>query len=59
VAFPAIGTGIYGFPLQPATEIAVATVREVLETGSSVEHVIFACFSADVLRAYRNAGLSG
>ena len=59
VAFPAIGTGIYGFPLQPATEIAVATVREVLETRSSVEHVIFACFSADVLRAYRNAGLSG
>jgi O-acetyl-ADP-ribose deacetylase (regulator of RNase III) len=58
VAFPAISTGIYGYPLQPATEIAVQTVREVLEAGSSVKRVIFACFSPEVLAAYRQAGVA-
>ena len=56
VAFPAISTGIYGFPLQQATDIAVATVRG--HTGSGVEHVIFACFSAEALQAYRQAGVA-
>jgi O-acetyl-ADP-ribose deacetylase (regulator of RNase III) len=59
IAFPAISTGIYGYPLQPATEIAVATVRQVLSTGSSVERVVFSCFSAEVLHAYRAAGVAG
>jgi O-acetyl-ADP-ribose deacetylase (regulator of RNase III) len=58
VAFPAISTGIYGYPLQPATDVAVAAVREELEAGSTVERVIFACFSADVLAAYRQAGVA-
>ena len=57
VAFPAISTGIYGYPLQSATEIAVQTVREVLATGSSVERVIFACFGPEVLAAYGQAGV--
>jgi O-acetyl-ADP-ribose deacetylase (regulator of RNase III) len=56
IAFPAISTGIYGYPLQPATEIAVTTVRAAM-TGSSMEAVVFACFSPDVLRAYRQAGV--
>lgn len=59
VAFPAISTGIYGYPLQPAADIAVATVRAVLEGGPSVERVVFACFSPEVLQAYRTAGVSG
>ena len=58
VSFPAISTGIYGFPLGRATEIAVATVRNVLESGSAVERVIFACFSQEALDAYRNAGVA-
>jgi O-acetyl-ADP-ribose deacetylase len=59
IAFPAISTGIYGYPLAPATEVAVRTVRETLATGSTVEHVIFSCFARDVERAYREAGVTG
>ena len=56
VAFPAISTGIYGFPLAPATEIAIASVRAAMESGTTVEHVIFACFRPDVLEVYQRAG---
>jgi O-acetyl-ADP-ribose deacetylase (regulator of RNase III) len=58
LAFPAISTGIYGYPLEAATEVAVATVREVLASGSSVHEVVFACFSGEALKACRRA-LSG
>ena len=58
IAFPAISTGIYGYPLQPATDVAVAAVREELAGGSTVEQLIFACFSPDVLAAYRQAGVA-
>jgi O-acetyl-ADP-ribose deacetylase len=55
IAFPAISTGIFGYPLQSATDIAVATVRA--HTASSLDAVIFACFSAEALQAYRQAGV--
>ncbi|HET9294027.1 MAG TPA: O-acetyl-ADP-ribose deacetylase [Gemmatimonadales bacterium] len=53
IAFPAISTGIYGYPLEAATEVAVATVREVLAAGSTVDDVVFACFSNHALEACR------
>ncbi len=59
VAFPAISTGIYGYPLEAATTIAVRSVREALEAGSTVERVVFACFGDEVLAAYRRAGVPG
>ena len=53
IAFPAISTGIYGYPLERATPIAVSTVRETAATHG-VERVVFACFSPDVEQLYRN-----
>ena len=57
IAFPAISTGIYGYPLHEATVIAVKSVRAALADGSAVERVIFACFDARTLAAYRSAGV--
>jgi O-acetyl-ADP-ribose deacetylase (regulator of RNase III) len=45
IAFPAISTGAYGFPLDRATRIAVTEVRSALEAGSPVERVVFCAFS--------------
>lgn len=58
VAFPAISTGIYGYPLAPATGIAVAEAERFLTTSGQVREVIFACFGPEVLAAYRAAGVT-
>jgi O-acetyl-ADP-ribose deacetylase len=57
IAFPAISTGIYGFPLAAATRIALDTVRAAAARSSSLDRVVFACFSPQVLAEYRHAGL--
>lgn len=49
VAFPAISTGVYGYPVGPAAEIAVATVRA---TPTNVELVRFVCFNDEARQAY-------
>ena len=49
VAFPAISTGAYGYPVAEATQIAVATVRSTI---TSVEVVRFVCFDAAVHELY-------
>lgn len=53
IAFPAISTGVYRFPLDRATAIAVRETRIILDTHPGIEKVIFACFGADALDAYR------
>ncbi|MFZ5791490.1 MAG: O-acetyl-ADP-ribose deacetylase [Pseudomonadota bacterium] len=55
IAFPAISTGIYGYPLKRATEIAVRTVREEMAKPGAPQRVVFACFGRDVADAYRRA----
>lgn len=57
IAFPAISTGIYGYPLDQATRIAVETVRG-FSTPGSLQRILFACFSRDVLEAYASLGVS-
>ena len=51
VAFPAISTGVYGYPWEEATEIAVKTVRKF--PAKIVKKVIFCCFSVEMERIYR------
>ena len=57
VAFPAISTGIYGYPLEAATAIAVSTVRAELNAHGSIERVVFACFDQRALDAYASEGV--
>ena len=45
VAFPCIATGVYGYPIRDAAEIAVREVKAVLAAHPDLE-VIFCCFSA-------------
>jgi O-acetyl-ADP-ribose deacetylase (regulator of RNase III) len=58
IAFPAISTGIFGYPLREATEIAVAAVRAEAASPGSLDRVVFACFNQEVLGVYERM-LSG
>jgi len=55
VAMPAISTGISGFPLEAAAEIAIATTHAALEAGGYLEEVIFACHTEAEVTAYTDA----
>lgn len=55
IAFPAISCGVYGYPIAAATAIAVRETSDFLDREGSIERVVFACFSEDVLRAYEHA----
>ncbi|HTM34634.1 MAG TPA: O-acetyl-ADP-ribose deacetylase [Vicinamibacterales bacterium] len=59
IAFPAISTGIYGYPVPEAANVAAASVRDELQNPGTLTHVVFACFSQPVLDAYRAAGVTG
>lgn len=55
IAFPAISTGVYGFPVAPAAGIAITTVAECLSGGSSISEVMFCCFGAESKAAHEAA----
>ena len=53
LAFPAISTGVYGFPLERATGIAIATVKAALAQSPGIEQVKFVCFGDRTYRVYQ------
>jgi O-acetyl-ADP-ribose deacetylase (regulator of RNase III) len=53
IAFPAISTGAYGYPMEAATEIAVRTVAA--HPRSAELDITFCCFDENTARVYRNA----
>ena len=54
IAFPAISTGVFGYPKQAATEIAVATISEAVQGTAVIGEVVFCCFSTSDLKQYRS-----
>lgn len=55
IAFPAISTGVYGYPMQEAAEIALTTIRGWLQENSEYEmQVILSCFSKQTYDCYQN-----
>jgi len=54
IAFPAISTGIYGFPMEQAARIAIAAVEAGLARHRSIERVVFCCFGEEPTALYRD-----
>ncbi len=54
IAFPSISTGIYGFPIERASRIAVNTVKTILEQEQRIEKVYFVCFGQHDYQIYQN-----
>ncbi|RDD63092.1 O-acetyl-ADP-ribose deacetylase [Ferruginivarius sediminum] len=55
VAFPAISTGVYGYPLERATDIAVRTVRDWLQDHDLPERVFFCALDDATKETYERA----
>ena len=55
LAFPSISTGIYGYPVELAARVAVATVSSQVQQHPAIQEVVFCCFSAADLVVYENA----
>ena len=58
VAFPSISTGVYRFPLDRATKIAVTAIRDYLAEHEEIEEVRMVCFDARTQQAYEAAARS-
>jgi O-acetyl-ADP-ribose deacetylase (regulator of RNase III) len=55
VAFPAISTGIYGYPLNEAAEIALRETMAYLGQQGSIEDVLFVLFGGDAFESFQAA----
>ena len=55
IAFPAISTGVYGYPKDEAAKIAVAAIRTFLAAHPQIEEVRLVCFSEDAAQAHERA----
>ena len=55
IAFPALGTGVGGFPLEEAARVTVRTVRDELTRSPNIDHVTFALRGAAAYEAFTEA----
>jgi O-acetyl-ADP-ribose deacetylase (regulator of RNase III) len=55
LAFPAISTGVYGYPKEEAARIAVHEARRALAEAETLATVLFVCFNRDTRLAYEMA----
>ena len=55
IAFPAISTGVYGFPVERSAKIAVSEIQQFLQTNTSGSQVILVCFSKSSYDCYLSA----
>lgn len=55
IAFPSISTGVYGFPVERASRIALREIEEFLASHTSVEKVLIVCFDKKTYDAYQSA----
>jgi len=53
IAFSAICTGVYGYPMEDAALIATTTVRKWLASDATVERVVFVCFDTPTFSIYQ------
>jgi O-acetyl-ADP-ribose deacetylase (regulator of RNase III) len=53
IAFPSISTGIYGYPIEEAAQVAVTTVKRFLSESGAAVNVTFCCFSQSDLEVYQ------
>ena len=54
IAFPSISTGVYGYPIMQASQIAVREVRNFLVNNPLIKQVSFVCFSSEDLDVYKS-----
>lgn len=55
IAFPAISTGVYRFPLERAAKITISTVKDFLNKYDKIDKVIFVCFDDATYQIYNKA----
>ena len=55
IAFPSISTGVYGYPIEKASRIALTTVKEFLEKDDKLDKVMFILFTRHDLEIYKEA----
>ena len=55
IAFPSISTGIYGYPVEEASRVALKTVRDYLKDHPEIKLVRFVLFDSNTYRAYEEA----
>lgn len=55
IAFPAISTGVYGYPIEAATEIATQTIKEEMSKLQSLKEITFVVFDQETYAIYEKA----